>query len=74
MNTLEGYEAWLLESVKFYSVTEFLGRGKYSKEYFGSRNDAVARYNEVKGSGRFLIYAICHPKCRSIPVSILIKA
>ena len=73
MNTVEKYEAWLLENVKFYSVTEFLGRGKYSKEFFDSKEDAVARYKKVKNNGRFLIYAVCHPECRSMSVSLPIK-
>ena len=40
---------------------------------FDSKEDAVARYKEVKNNGRFLIYAVCHPECRSMSVSLPIK-
>tara|TARA_R100001443_G_scaffold111584_1_gene124465 strand:+ start:1797 stop:2063 length:267 start_codon:yes stop_codon:yes gene_type:complete len=74
--TFEEYEEDCLKYVLYYTISEFLGRGKY-KRLHKSKNCAKSykKYMDLLSKNpnqRLLRYAICQPPCRALTVNIYI--
>ena len=67
------YEAELFANVKYYTTTQFLGRGKYDVKKFDTLPEAQASFKEQTTQNpyaRIIVYAVCQPPNRTLPVSM----
>ena len=69
----ELYEQYLKDYITEYSVTEFLGRGKYSQTYFNLNECFKAQQyaDTLKSQGaRVILYGVSLPPDRDVPISV----
>ena len=69
----ELYEQYLKEHITQYSVTEFLGRGKFKKTYFNLNEGFKAQQyaDKLKSQGaRVILYGISLPPDRDVSISV----
>ena len=71
----EEYDNYLISYVQSYTVTKFVGRGKYEKTHFLSIEEAK-RYErilkEIEPDARIMLYGICKPPHTNLIVSVAI--
>tara|TARA_R100000315_G_C5081337_1_gene47108 strand:+ start:181 stop:417 length:237 start_codon:yes stop_codon:yes gene_type:complete len=69
----EAYEQYLRDHIIKYSVTEFLGRGKYKKTYF-NLNEGYKAQQFADGirqqGGRCMLYGVSLPPDRRLEISV----
>ena len=69
----EAYEQYLRDHIIKYSVTEFLGRGKYKKTYF-NLNEGYKAQQFADGirqqGGRCMVYGVSLPPDRRLEISV----
>lgn len=69
----EAYEQYLRDHIIKYSVTEFLGRGKYKKTYF-NLNEGYKAQQFADGirqqGGRCMLYGVSLPPDRKLEISV----
>tara|TARA_R100001079_G_C4376449_1_gene121195 strand:- start:160 stop:387 length:228 start_codon:yes stop_codon:yes gene_type:complete len=73
MSSVEQYEDYLRSHIIKYSVTEFLGRGKYDKTYFELNDGFKAQQyaNKLRKQGaRVMLYGVSLPPDRAVPISV----
>jgi len=69
----ELYEQYLKEHITQYSVTEFLGRGKFTKTYFNLNEGFKAQQyaDKLKSQGaQVILYGVSLPPDRDVPISV----
>ena len=69
----EAYEQYLRDHIIKYSVTEFLGRGKYKKTYFNINEGFKAQQfadDLRQQGGRCMLYGVSLPPDRSLEISV----
>lgn len=69
----ELYEQYLKDYITEYSVTEFLGRGKFKKTYFNLNEGFKAQQyaDQLKKQGaQVILYGVSLPPDRSVPISV----
>ena len=67
------YEAELFANVKYYTTTQFLGRGKYDVKKFDNLPEATNHREKQmvqNPHAKIMVYAVCQPPNRTIPVSM----
>ena len=73
MSGVEQYEDYLRSHIIKYSVTEFLGRGKYNKTYFNLNEGYQAQQyaDKLREQGaRVMLYGVSQPPDRAVPISV----
>jgi len=78
MQNWEEYEASVLEHVQYYTLTEFFGRAKYTKDKptFKTKQQAIDAFVKAKTEDpkrRLLVYAICRPPDRAVDITIHVE-
>ena len=78
MQNWEEYEASVLEHVQYYTLTEFFGRAKYTKDKptFKTKQQAMDAFVKAKTEAptrRLLVYAICRPPDRAVDITIHVE-
>jgi hypothetical protein len=76
VNNSNEYDSYLVDHVKSYMVTEFLGRGQYQKTPFKSLEDASSYKSKRladKPLARVIVYGLSKPPHTIIPISIAIN-
>jgi len=69
----EAYEQYLRDHIIKYSVTEFLGRGKYKKTYFNLNEGYKAQQfaDDIRQQGgRCMLYGVSLPPDRRLEISV----
>ncbi len=69
----EAYEQYLRDHIIKYSVTEFLGRGKYKKTYFNLNEGYKAQQfaDDIRQQGgRCMVYGVSLPPDRRLEISV----
>jgi len=69
----EAYEQYLRDHIIKYSVTEFLGRGKYKKTYFNLNEGYKAQQfaDDIRQQGgRVMVYGVSLPPDRKLEISV----
>ena len=69
----EAYEQYLRDHITKYSVTEFLGRGKYKKTYFNLNEGFKAQQfaDDIRQQGgRGMVYGVSLPPDRRLEISV----
>jgi|TARA_A100000172_G_C3023490_1_gene103952 hypothetical protein len=69
----EAYEQYLRDHITKYSVTEFLGRGKYKKTYFNLNEGFKAQQfaDDIRQQGgRCMVYGVSLPPDRRLEISV----
>ena len=69
----EAYEQYLRDHIIKYSVTEFLGRGKYKKTYFNLNEGFKAQQfaDDIRQQGgRVMVYGVSLPPDRKLEISV----
>jgi len=69
----EAYEQYLRDHITKYSVTEFLGRGKYKKTYFNLNEGFKAQQfaDDIRQQGgRCMVYGVSLPPDRKLEISV----
>ena len=69
----EDYEAEMFLYAKSYTITEFLGCAKYKTMPFDDLDLCADTYRQIRQESpnrRVLVYAVCHPPNRALPVSL----
>ena len=69
----EAYEQYLRDHIIKYSVTEFLGRGKYKKTHFNLNEGYKAQQfvDQLKEQGgKAMLYGISLPPDRTLPIQV----
>ena len=69
----EQYENHLKDHIYKYSVTEFLGRGKYKKTYFNLNEGFKAQQltDKLREQGaRVMLYGVSRPPGRALDISV----
>ena len=69
----EAYEQYLRDHIIKYSVTEFLGKGKYKKTYFNLNEGFKAQQfaDDVRQQGgRCMLYGVSLPPDRRLEISV----
>ena len=73
MSGVEQYEDYLRSHIVKYSVTEFLGRGKYKKTHFNLNEGYKAQQfvDQLKEQGgKAMLYGISLPPDRTLPIQV----
>ena len=71
--TITEYDNYLENNISYYTVTKYLGFGKYQTTKYSSIEDArnnLTKFKKAEPNGRFLIYGISTPKDKLYPISI----
>jgi hypothetical protein len=73
MSDVDQYEDYLRSHIVKYSVTEFLGRGKYKKTYFNLNEGFKAQqYADMlrEQGARVMLYGVSLPPDRAVEISV----
>jgi len=73
IKTIEQYDSYLADNISYYTVTKYLGFGKYQTTKYSTIEDAknnLEKFKIAEPNGRFLIYGISTPKDKLYPISI----
>ena len=76
VNNSNEYDSFLVDHVKSYMVTEFLGRGQYQKTPFKSLEDATSYKSKRladKPLARVIVYGLSKPPHAIKSISIAIN-
>ena len=73
MLNAQQYEAYMFSHAKSYTITEFLGVAKYNTYHYSDLNICAKAYRDIRKESpnrRVLVYAVCQPPNRELPVSV----
>lgn len=73
MLTAEQYENNMLNHVRYWTITEFFGKASYLTTKYYSLTNCAKVYRGIRKAEpnrRVLVYAVCQPPNRQLPVSL----